>query len=79
MIRQETWILNHLKTKGSITPIEALEKYQCFRLAARISDLREQGYKIDTEIERRGGKRWARYSLVTPERGYAVNHGNIVW
>ena len=38
-------ILDHLKTFGSITPLEALHEYGCFRLAARIADLRDRGYR----------------------------------
>lgn len=44
-------ILKHLKKYGSITPYEALQEYGCFRLGARIWDLRDLGYEIDTEIE----------------------------
>ena len=39
-------ILNHLKTKGPITPLEALLEYRCMRLGARIYDLRKLGYDI---------------------------------
>lgn len=39
-------ILNHLKTNGSITPLEAMSEYGIMRLASRISDLKDQGYKI---------------------------------
>ena len=38
---QSAMILNFLKSGGSLTPIEALQKFSCFRLAARINDLRE--------------------------------------
>lgn len=55
-------ILNHLK-KRSITSIQALEKFDCFRLAARIADLRASGHKINTEIVKQGGKRFAKYTL----------------
>lgn len=45
-------ILNHLKENGNITPIEALNDYGCFRLAARISDLESLGYHIKHERKR---------------------------
>ena len=32
-------ILFHLQTIGSITPVEALDQYGCFRLAARVANL----------------------------------------
>ena len=60
---QSQLILNHLK-KAPITPIEALEQYGCFRLAARIKDLREQGYKIHTQAKiLRNGKIVAQYRM----------------
>ena len=61
---QTSQILMHIKRYGSITPITALDKYGCFRLAARIADLRDSGHKIATEIVRSGDKRFARYRLV---------------
>ncbi len=36
---------------NGITPIDALNWCGCFRLAARISDLRAQGHDIKTGIE----------------------------
>ena len=60
---QSMQILSHLKRKP-ITPIEALERYGCFRLAARLSDLRYQGHLIETEMVERDDKRFARYRLV---------------
>lgn len=43
---QAEQILNHLETKGTITPLEALIEYRCMRLGARIYDLRKLGYDI---------------------------------
>ena len=54
-------ILWHLEHRGSITPIEALNELGCFRLAARIEELRRSGHSIKTTIEKRNGRRWARY------------------
>jgi len=56
-------ILNHLR-KEPITALEALDKYGCFRLAARIQELRMRGHKIHTETAARNGKRYARYHLL---------------
>ena len=55
-------ILQHMKRKP-ITALEALDQYGCFRLAARIKDLRDSGYKIETTIIERGEKRYAQYML----------------
>jgi delta 1-pyrroline-5-carboxylate dehydrogenase len=60
---QTTQILNHLK-REPISPLMALERYGCMRLAARIQNLRDKGYKISTEIIKRNDKRYARYRLV---------------
>jgi len=60
---QKVMILAHLKSGKSITPIEALNKYGCFRLGARILDLRNDGFNINTEMIEVNGKRFAKYSL----------------
>lgn len=46
---QEQLILKHLQEVGSITPMVALNKYGCFRLSARIFNLRAKGYDIKME------------------------------
>ena len=61
MDAQRDAILWHLEHRGSITPIEALNELGCFRLAARIEELRRSGHGIKTIIEKRNGKRYARY------------------
>lgn len=60
---QCTLIEQHLRSGKTITPIEALDLYGCFRLGARIWDLKDQGLDIATEIVNNGRKRYARYSL----------------
>lgn len=45
-------VLYHLKQFKTITPIEALDKYGCFRLSAVILKLRDAGYDIVTHRER---------------------------
>jgi hypothetical protein len=51
-------------TKGkSLTPIDALSKFGCFRLAARIADLRNEGLNIATKIVTKKGKSYASYTL----------------
>lgn len=60
---QDLAILNHLKSGKSLTPTEALSLFGCFRLAARISDLKSQGFVIETEIVKSNGKRYARYFI----------------
>ena len=41
-------ILAHLQTGKTISPIEALIDFRCFRLAARINELRNAGHSIVT-------------------------------
>lgn len=43
---QNRAILAHLQAGRSITPLEALHFYSCFRLSARIYDLRQRDYNI---------------------------------
>ena len=42
-------ILQHLQEHGSITSLEAIEKYHCTRLAQYIYLLRKEGYSITDE------------------------------
>jgi Helix-turn-helix domain len=52
---------------GPVTPLQALEQVGCFRLAARISDLKAEGHVIVTDrvTSPSTGKSFARYRLVT--------------
>lgn len=50
MIQQNIQILHHLKTGKSITPLEALMSYSCLRLAARIHEMRSEGWPIETTM-----------------------------
>lgn len=55
---------------GPVTAMDALERAGCFRLAARIADLRQQGIKIETEtITTHTGKHIAQYKLKEAEHG----------
>jgi len=56
-------ILHYLQSGHSITPLEALDKFGCFRLGARCWDLRKAGYAIKSEMVEINGKHVARYSL----------------
>jgi hypothetical protein len=48
-MKQTERVLRHLQDYGSITPMDAIRDYGIMRLAARICDLREQGYSIKTK------------------------------
>lgn len=58
---QTDQIKKHLNDGLSITAFEALSRYGCFRLAARIKDLREYCMNIMTEMVEINGKKVARY------------------
>jgi Helix-turn-helix domain len=63
---QSAEILSYLKRGRSITPITALRHFGCFRLGARIWDLKKAGHKITrTWLNLGNGKRVAKYSLAT--------------
>lgn len=53
------WLLNG----NSITPMEALNMFGCFRLSARIANLREDGMQVVTDMVTINDKRVARYYL----------------
>lgn len=63
---QKEAILNYMMEGHSITPLEALEKFKCFRLGARIWELiHKDGYLIYKEMVKDPvtGKRYAQYSM----------------
>lgn len=64
METQNNQILEYMKKGNSITAQEALDLFGCFRLAARIKDLKDQGKKIDKVMLANNGKRYAKYFMV---------------
>ena len=62
--KQNAKILAHLNEGRSITALEALNLYGCFRLASRIHDLRKAGIDVKVgEHTTSEGKKVARYYL----------------
>lgn len=59
-------ILNHLRSKGKISPLQALRDYSCLRLAAVVHRLRQAGHAIETDWREQGGTRYAVYRLEKP-------------
>lgn len=49
MKTQEELITDHLLSGKTLTPLEALEKFGCFRLAARIHEIRRA---INVRVDR---------------------------
>ena len=66
---QKQRILNHLLTGKTLTPIQALTKYNSLRLAAVVFELKRNGYKVKTELINVGTKKQsklvAKYSIQT--------------
>jgi len=60
-------IQKYLMSGKSITSLQALNKYGCFRLAALIHKLRKEGMVIETEYVTQNGKTFAKYFLTTEE------------
>ena len=60
-------IQKDLMSGKSITPLQALNKYGCFRLAALIHKLRKEGMVIETEYVTKNSKTFAKYFLTTEE------------
>jgi hypothetical protein len=64
-VNQNEIVLHKLKAGESITAKDALQ-FGCFRLAARVRDLRERGVEIRTIKERNAnGSYHARYVLAS--------------
>ena len=76
-------IREHLLKGGSITALEALRDFGCYRLASPISDLRSEGMTIAKTMEESismvTGKpvRFARYSLEKENAMSEANRGQI--
>ena len=68
MESQNKRIKDYLLSGRSITPLDALYQFSCFRLGARINDLKREGVPIKSEmieiISEGKKKRVAKYSLV---------------
>ena len=56
-------ILKHLQDGNKITPLEALNKFGCFRLGAVIFVLKQEGWEIESKMVSNGKKHFAQYHL----------------
>lgn len=64
-MNQCTLILTHLQMGKTLTQADAIRLFGCYRLGARILELREEGYNIITLHEKNHGRgHHARYVLV---------------
>ena len=65
---QKAAVLADLQAGFAITPMDALRRYGCARLAARILELREEGWAIESSTVEEGGARFASYRLSMPRQ-----------
>ena len=61
-ITQNQMVLMALQEGKSITPMYAWRRFGCFRLGARIYDLKQKGYKIASRMVEtsRGSKKYVK-------------------
>lgn len=67
-MNQRELIVKYIRDFGSITPMDAFMDLGCTKLATRVSELKDEGYRILDKWEKgknRYGKptRWKRYRL----------------
>jgi hypothetical protein len=64
-LSQNEMILKYLETGKSITPLEALQRFRCFRLGARIYEIKEKYNRviISEPYKTLDGKTVAKYTL----------------
>jgi len=60
---QKRKILRYLKTHSGITAADAVRLFRCWRLAARIYDLKKDGYEIKTVMIKNYNFSYAKYIL----------------
>lgn len=63
-LSQNEQIRQHLESGKKITPLEALQQFNCLRLGARIHNLKAMGLSISSKLVEQNGKRFSEYSLV---------------
>jgi hypothetical protein len=59
-------ILRHMRDGYEITALDALNKFNCLRLAARILDIKQTGIEIaDRYVAREDGKKFKAYRIAS--------------
>lgn len=56
-------ILAHLAAGRTLTPLQALSRFNCMALSQRCTQLKKRGHRIQSELVQVGEKRVARYRL----------------
>lgn len=64
-IPQHKQVLGFLRLHGSITPLDAIRHLKCYRLGARIHELKRDGIRITSElIKSKNDKHFSKYTLI---------------
>ena len=71
---QSKEILAALKHGDRITPIDALNRFGCMRLASRISDLKREGHTILDKTIRNGKTHYSEYYMDVESRTLFDGH-----
>lgn len=64
MKSQTNLILGHLQKGKTLNPLQSLNLFGCFRLGARIYDLKKMGYNIVSTTIIKGKKHFSEYQLL---------------
>lgn len=64
-------LLQRYGSRG-VTQQDAIREIACYRLAARISDLKAEGFVVRAELVGSNGHRYARYHLIEEPTQLAV-------
>lgn len=62
-MKQKDAILAALRAGDRLTPLDALYKFGCNRLAARVWELKLEGHPVTSRLVKRGGAEVAEYAL----------------
>ena len=63
MSTQKSAIRAALKRGRKLTPLDAFKEFGCFRLGARIYELKREGLDIKSRLKNVNGKNFAEYYL----------------
>jgi hypothetical protein len=69
-VSQESDILDWLEAGNCLTPLDALYKFRCMRLAARVHSLRQRGLNILDRDVTLNGKTYSEYFIPRSRPAY---------
>jgi hypothetical protein len=68
MVSKTQLILQHMQEEGPISGLEAMQRYNLYRLSSSIHSLRKQGHLIVTEmVKRHNDVEYAQYILINSD------------